>query len=92
MTWGQDGDSHGSHPLLQIVTMPEYLQRRFGGERIRMYLSGLSLLLSIFTKISVSTSAQLWGSSMACLVAERLWVRGAQAALYPAVLSTLPQL
>lgn len=40
----------------QIVTMPEYLQRRFGGERIRMYLSGLSLLLSIFTKISVSSS------------------------------------
>ncbi|OPJ87410.1 hypothetical protein AV530_000894 [Patagioenas fasciata monilis] len=36
----------------QIVTMPEYLQRRFGGERIRMYLSALSLLLSIFTKIS----------------------------------------
>ncbi|XP_074914607.1 sodium/mannose cotransporter SLC5A10 isoform X2 [Buteo buteo] len=35
-----------------IVTMPEYLQRRFGGERIRMYLSGLLLLLSIFTKIS----------------------------------------
>ncbi|XP_054699271.1 sodium/mannose cotransporter SLC5A10 isoform X2 [Grus americana] len=35
-----------------IVTMPEYLQRRFGGERIRMYLSSLSLLLSIFTKIS----------------------------------------
>ncbi|XP_064009603.1 sodium/mannose cotransporter SLC5A10 [Pogoniulus pusillus] len=35
-----------------IVTMPEYLQRRFGGERIRMYLSVLSLLLSIFTKIS----------------------------------------
>ncbi|XP_062444646.1 sodium/mannose cotransporter SLC5A10 isoform X3 [Rhea pennata] len=35
-----------------IVTMPEYLQKRFGGERIQMYLSGLSLLLSIFTKIS----------------------------------------
>ncbi|XP_039237412.1 sodium/glucose cotransporter 5 isoform X2 [Pipra filicauda] len=35
-----------------IVTVPEYLQRRFGGERIRMYLSSLSLLLSIFTKIS----------------------------------------
>ncbi|NXD01013.1 SC5AA protein, partial [Certhia familiaris] len=35
-----------------IVTIPEYLQRRFGGERIRMYLSSLSLLLSIFTKIS----------------------------------------
>ncbi|NXB18024.1 SC5AA protein, partial [Rhagologus leucostigma] len=35
-----------------IVTMPEYLQRRFGGRRIQMYLSSLSLLLSIFTKIS----------------------------------------
>uniref|UniRef100_A0A8C5WB09 Sodium/mannose cotransporter SLC5A10 n=1 Tax=Leptobrachium leishanense TaxID=445787 RepID=A0A8C5WB09_9ANUR len=35
-----------------VVTMPEYLQRRFGGERIQMYLSGLSLLLSVFTKIS----------------------------------------
>ncbi|KAJ6656016.1 hypothetical protein lerEdw1_004601 [Lerista edwardsae] len=35
-----------------IVTMPEYLQRRFGGERIRTYLSSLSLLLSVFTKIS----------------------------------------
>ncbi|XP_026560215.1 sodium/glucose cotransporter 5 [Pseudonaja textilis] len=32
--------------------MPEYLQRRFGGERIRVCLSFLSLLLSIFTKIS----------------------------------------
>uniref|UniRef100_A0A8U7N4U5 Sodium/mannose cotransporter SLC5A10 n=1 Tax=Corvus moneduloides TaxID=1196302 RepID=A0A8U7N4U5_CORMO len=39
-------------PPWQIVTMPEYLQRRFGGERIQMYLSSLSLLLSIFTKIS----------------------------------------
>uniref|UniRef100_A0A8C6Y3D8 Solute carrier family 5 member 10 n=1 Tax=Naja naja TaxID=35670 RepID=A0A8C6Y3D8_NAJNA len=38
----------------QIVTMPEYLQRRFGGERIRVCLSFFSLLLSIFTKISVS--------------------------------------
>ncbi|XP_053326822.1 sodium/glucose cotransporter 5 [Spea bombifrons] len=35
-----------------IVTMPEYLQRRFGGERIQIYLSALSLLLSVFTKIS----------------------------------------
>lgn len=37
----------------QIVTMPEYLGRRFGGERIRTYLAVLSLLLSVFTKISV---------------------------------------
>ncbi|KAG8145818.1 putative Sodium-glucose cotransporter 4 protein, partial [Naja naja] len=36
----------------EIVTMPEYLQRRFGGERIRVCLSFFSLLLSIFTKIS----------------------------------------
>ncbi|XP_019368233.1 PREDICTED: sodium/glucose cotransporter 5 isoform X2 [Gavialis gangeticus] len=35
-----------------IITVPEYLQRRFGGERICTYLSGLSLLLSVFTKIS----------------------------------------
>ncbi|KAF3687876.1 Sodium/glucose cotransporter 5 [Channa argus] len=35
-----------------IVTMPEYLGRRFGGERIRTYLAVLSLLLSVFTKIS----------------------------------------
>lgn len=33
--------------------MPEYLGRRFGGERIRTYLAVLSLLLSVFTKISV---------------------------------------
>uniref|UniRef100_H2TPY9 Sodium/mannose cotransporter SLC5A10 n=1 Tax=Takifugu rubripes TaxID=31033 RepID=H2TPY9_TAKRU len=36
----------------RIVTMPEYLGRRFGGERIRTYLAVLSLLLSVFTKIS----------------------------------------
>ncbi|XP_038619096.1 sodium/glucose cotransporter 5 isoform X1 [Tachyglossus aculeatus] len=35
-----------------VVTVPEYLQRRFGGQRIRVYLSVLSLLLSVFTKIS----------------------------------------
>lgn len=34
--------------------MPEYMQKRYGGQRIRMYLSVLSLLLSVFTKISVS--------------------------------------
>ncbi|XP_040859647.1 sodium/glucose cotransporter 1 isoform X1 [Ochotona curzoniae] len=35
-----------------VVTMPEYLQKRFGGKRIQVYLSVLSLLLYIFTKIS----------------------------------------
>ncbi|CAL1569540.1 unnamed protein product [Knipowitschia caucasica] len=35
-----------------VVTMPEYLKKRFGGQRIRMYLSLLSLCLYVFTKIS----------------------------------------
>ncbi|TSM12499.1 Sodium/glucose cotransporter 1 [Bagarius yarrelli] len=35
-----------------VVTMPEYLKKRFGGRRIRIYLSVLSLVLYIFTKIS----------------------------------------
>uniref|UniRef100_A0A2K5DD53 Sodium/glucose cotransporter 1 n=1 Tax=Aotus nancymaae TaxID=37293 RepID=A0A2K5DD53_AOTNA len=35
-----------------VVTMPEYLRKRFGGQRIQIYLSILSLLLYIFTKIS----------------------------------------
>ncbi|CAL8321411.1 unnamed protein product [Lota lota] len=35
-----------------VVTMPEYLKKRFGGQRIRVYLSVLSLFLYVFTKIS----------------------------------------
>ncbi|KAM9194351.1 sodium/glucose cotransporter 1 [Dugong dugon] len=35
-----------------VVTMPEYLRKRFGGKRIQIYLSILSMLLYIFTKIS----------------------------------------
>ncbi|KAM9832648.1 sodium/glucose cotransporter 4 [Neosynchiropus ocellatus] len=35
-----------------VVTMPEYLAKRFGGRRIRIYMSVLSLILYIFTKIS----------------------------------------
>ncbi|XP_074060487.1 sodium/mannose cotransporter SLC5A10 [Macrotis lagotis] len=41
----------------EIVTMPEYLQKRYGRTRIRMYLSILSLLLSVFTKISIDLYA-----------------------------------
>lgn len=37
-----------------VFTMPEYLKKRFGGERIRIFLSSLSLLLYILTKISAS--------------------------------------
>ncbi|NXA76114.1 SC5A9 protein, partial [Thryothorus ludovicianus] len=36
-----------------VVTMPEYLQKRFGGQRIQIYMSVLSLILYIFTRISV---------------------------------------
>jgi len=33
--------------------MPEYLRMRFGGQRIRIYLAILALLLSVFTKVAV---------------------------------------
>lgn len=36
-----------------VVTMPQYLKKRFGGQRIQVYMSVLSLILYIFTKISV---------------------------------------
>jgi uncharacterized sodium:solute symporter family permease YidK len=32
--------------------MPEFLQKRFGGDRIRFYLTILALILAIFTKIA----------------------------------------
>ncbi|XP_059140927.1 sodium/glucose cotransporter 4-like [Physella acuta] len=35
-----------------IYTMPQYLQRRFGGVRIQIFLSVLTLIMYIFTKIS----------------------------------------
>ncbi|EDO43582.1 predicted protein [Nematostella vectensis] len=38
----------------RVCTLPEYIHRRFGGQRIRVWLSVLSLLLYIFTKISVN--------------------------------------
>ena len=40
--------------------MPEYIKKRFGGDRIRIYLSCLSLLLYVFTKIS----AALFGGAL----------------------------
>ncbi|KAG2456683.1 sodium/myo-inositol cotransporter [Polypterus senegalus] len=36
-----------------VFTMPEYLAKRFGGNRIKVYFAALSLLLYIFTKLSV---------------------------------------
>uniref|UniRef100_A0A673IE14 Solute carrier family 5 member 2 n=1 Tax=Sinocyclocheilus rhinocerous TaxID=307959 RepID=A0A673IE14_9TELE len=36
-----------------VITMPQYLKKRFGRTRISLYLSVISLLLYTFTKISV---------------------------------------
>uniref|UniRef100_A0A0R3SAG0 Lectin_legB domain-containing protein n=1 Tax=Hymenolepis diminuta TaxID=6216 RepID=A0A0R3SAG0_HYMDI len=38
----------------QIVTVPEYLRKPFGGQRIRVYPSSVALFLHIFTRISVN--------------------------------------
>ncbi|KAG8557479.1 hypothetical protein GDO81_016643 [Engystomops pustulosus] len=40
-----------------VTTMPEYLQKRFGGKRIQIYLAILYLFIYIFTKISVDIYA-----------------------------------
>jgi Na+/proline symporter len=40
-----------------VYTMPEYLRKRFGGQRIRLYLANLALLLYVFTKISADLYA-----------------------------------
>ncbi|XP_066049235.1 sodium/glucose cotransporter 4-like isoform X1 [Chamaea fasciata] len=40
-----------------VVTMPEYLQKRFGGQRIQICMSVLSLILCIFYRISADIFA-----------------------------------
>uniref|UniRef100_A0A674HFU9 Solute carrier family 5 member 9 n=1 Tax=Taeniopygia guttata TaxID=59729 RepID=A0A674HFU9_TAEGU len=40
-----------------VVTMPEYLKKRFGGQRLQIYVSVLSLILYIFTRISTDIFA-----------------------------------
>lgn len=40
-----------------IYTMPEYLSKRFGGKRLQVYFAVLSLILYIFTKLSVDLYA-----------------------------------
>ncbi|KAK7496973.1 hypothetical protein BaRGS_00011709, partial [Batillaria attramentaria] len=40
-----------------VYTMPEYIRRRYGRERLRTYLSFLSILLYVITKISVEMYA-----------------------------------
>ncbi|XP_039541758.1 sodium/myo-inositol cotransporter 2 isoform X2 [Pimephales promelas] len=41
----------------RVTTMPEYLQKRFGGIRIQLFLCVLYLFIYIFTKISVDMYA-----------------------------------
>jgi len=33
--------------IVQVCTLPEYMKKRFGGRRIRIYLASLSLMLYI---------------------------------------------
>ncbi|CAG0913907.1 unnamed protein product, partial [Notodromas monacha] len=40
-----------------VFTMPEYLRKRFGGQRIRVYISCLALMLYVFVKISADLYA-----------------------------------
>lgn len=40
-----------------VYTLPEYMEKRFGGYRIRIYLSVLALILYIVTKLAVSIFA-----------------------------------
>lgn len=40
-----------------VYTMPEYLAKRYGGRRLQVYFAVLSLILYIFTKLSVDLYA-----------------------------------
>ncbi|XP_048094577.1 sodium/myo-inositol cotransporter [Alosa alosa] len=40
-----------------VYTMPEYLSKRYGGRRLKMYFAALSIMLYIFTKLSVDLYA-----------------------------------
>ncbi|XP_071167276.1 sodium/glucose cotransporter 4-like isoform X1 [Mytilus edulis] len=40
-----------------VFTLPEYLKKRFGGQRLQVYMSVLSLIIYVFTKISVDMYA-----------------------------------
>lgn len=65
--------------LFQVTTMPEYLQKRFGGRRTQLFIAILSLFIYIFTKISVwgwqmilsillwKASASVWSCFIVCV-------------------------
>ncbi|XP_042675923.1 sodium/glucose cotransporter 4 isoform X3 [Centrocercus urophasianus] len=85
-----------------VVTMPEYLQKRFGGQRIQIYMSVLSLILYIFTKIStdifsgalfiqISLGWNLYLSTVVLLVVTAVYTiaGGLTAVIYTDALQTL---
>ncbi|KAK6180211.1 hypothetical protein SNE40_012403 [Patella caerulea] len=40
-----------------VYTLPEYLLKRFGGQRLQVYMAALSLIIYVFTKISADMYA-----------------------------------
>ncbi|KAL2081638.1 hypothetical protein ACEWY4_023491 [Coilia grayii] len=40
-----------------VYTMPEYLSKRYGGKRLKVYFAALSIMLYVFTKLSVDLYA-----------------------------------
>ncbi|XP_074858375.1 sodium/glucose cotransporter 4 [Carettochelys insculpta] len=85
-----------------VVTMPEYLKKRFGGQRIQIYMSVLSLILYIFTKIStdifsgalfiqVSLGWNLYLSTVVLLAVTAIYTiaGGLTAVMYTDVLQTV---
>ncbi|NXQ10763.1 SC5A9 protein, partial [Peucedramus taeniatus] len=85
-----------------VVTMPQYLKKRFGGQRLQIYTSVLSLILYIFTRISVYIFAgalfiqtalgwNLYLSTVVLLAVTALYTiaGGLTAVIYTDVLQTL---
>lgn len=58
--------------LPQTYTMPQYLSKRFGGTRLRVYFAVLSLVLYIFTKCSVKFYFVIHAFNKSCPLAEGL--------------------
>ncbi|OWA51533.1 Sodium/myo-inositol cotransporter [Hypsibius exemplaris] len=89
----------------KAYTLPEYMKKRFGGSRIRIYLACMSLTLYIFTKISVALYAGIlfvdqslqWNRWLAILLllgmtAVSSMTGGLKAAMYTEVLQAISSL
>ena len=50
-----------------VFTLPEYMFKRFGGTRIRIYLAVMSLMLYVFTKVAICSLHVLTVESMSSL-------------------------